>query len=55
MAEINLLREEVEEGELGLVRIRNTLSDVDFEVVEAKGSLAKSWNRLILFCRNWQR
>ena len=37
MAEINLLREEVEEGELGLVRIRNTLSDVDFEVVEAQG------------------
>ena len=36
-AEINLLREEVEEGELGLVRIRNTLSDVDFEVVEAQG------------------
>ena len=29
--------EEVEEGELGLVRIRNTLSDVDFEVVEAQG------------------
>lgn len=37
MAEINLLREEVEEGTLGLVRIRNTLSDVDFEVVTAEG------------------
>ena len=37
MAEINLLEEEVREGELGLVRIRNTLSDVDFEVVEAQG------------------
>ena len=40
MAEINLLREEVEEGELGLVRIRNTLSDVDFEVVEAQGPVS---------------
>ncbi|MDD9889838.1 MAG: VWA domain-containing protein [Gammaproteobacteria bacterium] len=37
LAEINLLREEVEEGQLGLVRIRNTLSDVDFEVVTAEG------------------
>ncbi|MDA1369178.1 MAG: VWA domain-containing protein [Proteobacteria bacterium] len=36
-AEINLLEEEVKEGELGLVRIRNTLSDVDFEVVTAQG------------------
>lgn len=37
MAEINLLEEEIREGELGLVRIRNTLSDVDFDVVEAQG------------------
>ncbi len=37
LAEINLLEEEVEEGQLGLVRIRNTLSDVDFDVVEAQG------------------
>ena len=36
-AEINLLEEEVLEGQLGLVRIRNTLSDTDFEVVEAQG------------------
>ncbi|MBQ14498.1 MAG: VWA domain-containing protein [Gammaproteobacteria bacterium] len=36
-AEINLLQEEVREGELGLVRIRNTLSDVDLEVVTAQG------------------
>ncbi len=36
-AEINLLQEEVREGELGLVRIRNTLSDVDLEVVIAQG------------------
>lgn len=37
MAEINLLEEEIREGELGLVRIRNTLSDVDYDVVEAQG------------------
>ncbi|MEQ9066199.1 MAG: hypothetical protein RLO18_05720, partial [Gimesia chilikensis] len=36
-AEINLLREEVRVGEEGLVQIRNTLSDVSFEVVEAEG------------------
>ena len=36
-AEINLLQEEVREGELGLVEIRNTLSEVDFEVVTAEG------------------
>ncbi|MGB1400837.1 MAG: hypothetical protein ACPG6K_02850, partial [Pseudohongiellaceae bacterium] len=33
MAEINLLEEEIREGQLGLVRVRNTLSDVDYEVV----------------------
>ncbi|MBM88877.1 MAG: hypothetical protein CMQ41_10920 [Gammaproteobacteria bacterium] len=37
LAEINLLNEEVKQGELGLVRIRNILSDVDFEVVTAEG------------------
>jgi len=37
MAEINLLEEEIREGQLGLVRIRNTLSDVDYDVVEAQG------------------
>ena len=36
-AEINLLREEVRVGEEGLVQIRNTLSDVSFEVVQAQG------------------
>ena len=37
LAEIELLEEEVEEGQLGLVRIRNTLSEVDFDVVQAQG------------------
>ncbi len=37
MAEINLLEEEVREGTEGLVRIRNTVSDKSFEVVQAQG------------------
>ncbi|MCG8412759.1 MAG: hypothetical protein MI746_00955 [Pseudomonadales bacterium] len=36
-AEISLLEEEVLEGQLGLVELRNTLSDVDFDVVTAQG------------------
>ncbi len=36
-AEVNLLREEVKQGELGLVALRNTFSDVSFEVVTAEG------------------
>jgi polyhydroxyalkanoate synthesis regulator phasin len=36
-AEVNLLREEIREGELGLVQLRNTFSDVSFEVVTAEG------------------
>jgi hypothetical protein len=37
MSEVNMLEEEVLEGEAGLVKLRNTLSDVDFEMVEAQG------------------
>lgn len=40
-AEINLLNEEINDGELNLVRIRNTISEVDFQMVEAQG-LARS-------------
>lgn len=40
-AEINLLDEQIQEGEEGLVRVRNTLSDVDLQIVEAQG-LARS-------------
>ncbi len=36
-AEISLLEEEVLEGQLGLVELRNILSDVDFDVVTAQG------------------
>ena len=41
VAEINLLNEEIIDGEENLVRVRNTLSDVDFQMVEAQG-LARS-------------
>ncbi|MEX2131070.1 MAG: hypothetical protein WD772_06245 [Pseudohongiellaceae bacterium] len=36
-AEVNLLQEEIIAGQLGLVRIRNTISDVSLEVVTAEG------------------
>lgn len=36
-AEVNLLEEEVRQGQLGLVQIRNTVSDVSLEVVTAQG------------------
>lgn len=36
-AEVDMLREEVREGELGLVQLRNIFSDVSFEVVTAEG------------------
>lgn len=41
VAEISLLNEEINEGEANLVRIRNTISDVDYQMVEAQG-LARS-------------
>ncbi len=37
LSEVNLLEEEVLEGEAGLVQLRNTLSEVDMEMVEAQG------------------
>ena len=37
MSETNLLEEEVLEGKEGLVKLRNVLSEVDFEIVEAQG------------------
>ena len=41
VAEISLLNEEINEGDANLVRIRNTISDVDYQMVEAQG-LARS-------------
>jgi polyhydroxyalkanoate synthesis regulator phasin len=48
-AEINLLDEEVREGQLGLVQIRNTLSDVSFEVVDAQGMARRIQDQLDTF------
>lgn len=36
-AEVNLLQQEIRDGQLGLVQVRNTLSDVSLEVVTAEG------------------
>ena len=48
-AEVNLLREEVMEGELGLVQLRNTYSDVSFEVVTAEGLATQIQEQLQTF------
>jgi len=48
-AEVNLLREEVREGELGLVALRNTFSDVSFEVVAAEGLATQIQEQLQTF------
>jgi len=37
LSEVSFLEEEVTEGEAGLVRLRNTLSDLDLQMVEAQG------------------
>ncbi len=37
MSEVNMLEEEVVDGNDGLVRLRNTISGVDFDMVEARG------------------
>ena len=37
MSEVNMLEEEIKEGKEGLVKLRNILSDVDFDMVEARG------------------
>jgi hypothetical protein len=50
-AEVNLLEEEVREGQDGLVKIRNTLSDVDMQLVSADG-LARRINEDITAIRD---
>ena len=37
LSEVNMLEVEIKEGKEGLVQLRNTLSEVDFDMVEAKG------------------
>mgnify|MGYP003672299395 CR=1 FL=1 len=48
-AEVNLLREEITEGQLGLVALRNTTSDVTFEVVTAEGLARQIQDQLQTF------
>jgi cell division protein FtsB len=37
LSEVNFLEEEILDGKEGLVRLRNTLSDIDLEMVQAQG------------------
>jgi hypothetical protein len=37
LSEVNMLEDDIRDGEAGLVRLRNTLSDVDLKMVEAQG------------------
>ena len=37
LSEVNMLEEDVADGDEGLVRLRNTLSEVDLQMVEAQG------------------
>lgn len=37
LSEVNLIEEDITEGRAGLVRLRNTLSDLDLQIVEADG------------------
>jgi hypothetical protein len=37
LSEVNLLEEDIREGEAGLVRLRNALDEADLEIVEADG------------------
>ncbi|MEH6611446.1 MAG: VWA domain-containing protein [Halioglobus sp.] len=53
LSEVNLLEEDVTDGEEGLVRLRNTLSEVDLKMVEAQGRASRildettEWEALI--------
>jgi hypothetical protein len=37
LSEVNMLEEDVKDGKEGLVKLRNVLSEVDFDIVEAQG------------------
>ena len=41
MSEVSMLEEDVRDGEAGLVKLRNTLSEVDMEMVEAQGQATR--------------
>lgn len=48
-AEISFLQEDIREGEENLVRIRNTISDIDYEIVEAQGLARQIQEEIELF------
>lgn len=48
-AEISLLEEEVRDGEEGLARARNAISDVDFQMVQAQGMADRIQERIDTF------
>jgi len=37
LSEVNMIEEEIKDGKSGLVKLRNILSEVDFDMVEARG------------------
>lgn len=41
LSEVNLLEEDISEGEKDKVRLRNTLSDIDLQMVEAQGKATR--------------
>jgi len=41
MSEVSMLEEDVRDGEAGLVKLRNTLSEVDMDMVEAQGQATR--------------
>ena len=41
MSEVNMLEEDIRDGEAGMVKLRNTLSDVDMQMVEAQGQATR--------------
>ena len=42
LSEVNLLEEDVRDGEEGLVRLRNTLSEIDMQMVEAQARATRT-------------
>tara|TARA_R110002110_G_scaffold405241_1_gene624255 strand:+ start:91041 stop:92132 length:1092 start_codon:yes stop_codon:yes gene_type:complete len=46
LSEVTLLEEDIADGEEGLVRLRNTLSDIDFDMVEAQGRATRITQQL---------
>ena len=46
LSEVNLIEEDIAEGRAGMVRLRNTISDVDMQIVEADGRATRVMEEL---------